>query len=227
MVVAYSRQLCIRFLYQFNMPKAKATLSSKVEHFVKEHPSEFVKTPRSELYCNLCNCVVSCEKKFLVDSHRQTAKHCKRLVDQSSSGSQSFLAANPIDFTAKVTSAFLSANIPLYKLNNKELQNLFKEMGHTLLLGTSCRGKLDELADLEFVKCQIWFKVERYSWFGLRATSTADSFSTYSLVCSTIRAPAILLTADIPHLTSTPPTFAKWLMILFGECGYSGLTSVC
>ena len=138
-------------------------------------------------------------------------------------GSQSFLTAiDPIDFTTKVTSAFLSADIPLYKLNNKELQNPFKEMGHTLPSETSCRGKL-ELADLEF--CKVSDLVQSREIFLICDESDIDSFSTYSSVCSTIR--AILSTAGIPHLTSTPPTFAKQLTILFGKCRYSDLTSVC
>ena len=39
---------------------------------------------------------------------------------------------------AKVTNAFLSADIPLHKLNNKHIKNLFHDIGHSLPSETTC-----------------------------------------------------------------------------------------
>ena len=39
----------------------------------------------------------------------------------------------------KVTKAFLSADIPLYKLNNKHIKDLFHDIGHSLPSETTCR----------------------------------------------------------------------------------------
>ena len=48
-------------------------------------------------------------------------------------------------FSTKVMEAFLSANIPLYKLNNPELKKLFASVGQPLLSETCCRRKVNEL----------------------------------------------------------------------------------
>ena len=59
------------------MPKVKTTYAYKIQSTVKEFPDEFVQSIDNELYCNLCNCAVSYNKRFLVDSHRNTSKHQK------------------------------------------------------------------------------------------------------------------------------------------------------
>ena len=38
-----------------------------------------MKSINNQLYCNLCICAVSCNKRFLVDSHKNTLKHQKAL----------------------------------------------------------------------------------------------------------------------------------------------------
>ena len=95
----------------------------------------------NQLYCNLCNCAVSCNKRFLVDSHRDTSKHQKALDSRSENlipqTLQTFLRSSDTDFVEKVTNAFLSADISFYKLNN--IQNLFRGIGHRLPSETTCR----------------------------------------------------------------------------------------
>ena len=53
------------------MPKVKTTYALKIQSIakVKEFPDEFMESIINQLYCNLCNCAVSCNKRFLVDSH--------------------------------------------------------------------------------------------------------------------------------------------------------------
>ena len=93
----------------------------------------------NQLYCNLCNCAVSCNKRLLVDSHRNTLKHQKALGNRSDNlicqTSQTFLRSSDTVFVEKVTKAFLSADIPLYKLNNTDINNLFRDV-------TDCHLKL-------------------------------------------------------------------------------------
>ena len=57
------------------MPKIKPSYPSKVKAVVNEHTSEFKSAPSGELYCKLCDCIVRCEKKFMVESHRHSVKH--------------------------------------------------------------------------------------------------------------------------------------------------------
>ena len=55
------------------MPKVKVQQHINVHNVVNEFHAEFSKTPMNELFCRLCECVVTCLKKFFVDSHSQTA----------------------------------------------------------------------------------------------------------------------------------------------------------
>ena len=59
------------------MPKVKTTYAYQIQSIVKAFPDEFVESINTQLYCNLSNCAVSCNKRFLVDSHRNTSKRQK------------------------------------------------------------------------------------------------------------------------------------------------------
>ena len=65
------------------MPKVKTTYAYKIQSIVKEFPDKFMESINNQLYCNLCNCAVSCNKRFLVDSHRNSSKHQKALGSRS------------------------------------------------------------------------------------------------------------------------------------------------
>ena len=125
------------------MPKVKTTYAYKIQSIVKEFPDQFMESINHQFYCNLCNCAVSCNKRFLVDSHRNTSKHQKALGGRSENlipqTSQTFLRSSDTDFVEKVIKAFLSADIPLYKLNNTHIKNLFHDISDRLLSETTCR----------------------------------------------------------------------------------------
>ena len=127
------------------MPKVETTYAYKIQFIVKELPGEFMKSINNQLYCNLCNCAVSSNKRFLVDSHRNTTKHqkalgsrCENLIPQTL---QTFSSSSDNYFVEKVTKAILSAGIPLYKLNNTHIKNLFRDIGHRLPSETTCRQR--------------------------------------------------------------------------------------
>ena len=98
------------------MSKVKTTYAYKIQSIVKKFPDEFMQSINNELYCNLCNCAVCCNKCFLVDSRRNTSKHQKALGSRSEDlipqTSQTFLRSSDTDFVEKVTKALLSADIP-------------------------------------------------------------------------------------------------------------------
>ena len=125
------------------MPKVITTYAYKIQSIVKEFSDEFMESIKNQLYCNSCNCAVSCNKRFLVDSHRNRSKQSKALGSRSENLipqiSQMFLRSSDTDFVEKVTKAFLSAVIPLYKLNNTHIKNLFCNIGHILPSETSCK----------------------------------------------------------------------------------------
>ena len=134
------------------MPKVKTTYAYKIQSIVKEFPDQYMERINNQLYCNLCNCAVSCNKRFLVDSHRNTSKHQKvfgsRSENLNSQTSQTFLRSSDTDFVEKITKAFLSADIPLYKLNNTRIKNLFRN-GHRLPSETTCRRTVLQLSEDE------------------------------------------------------------------------------
>ena len=122
------------------MSKVKTTYAYKIQSIVKEFHDEFMEGINNQLYCNLCNCTVSCNKRFLVDSHQNTSKHQKALGSRSENlilqASQTFLRSSDTEFVEKITKAFLSADIPLYKLNNTHIKTFF------VTLVTDCHLKL-------------------------------------------------------------------------------------
>jgi len=149
------------------MPRVKACNTSKIKSELHDFPREFTKTPNNELYCNLCNCVVSCDKRFLAYIHRKTSKHQKALSKselQMPQSSQTFLRSSNSDFVEKVSKAFLSANIPLYKVNNKHVKNLFSDVGHSLPAESTCRKTVLKLGADELQ--QIRNVVKENKFFG-------------------------------------------------------------
>ena len=117
----------------------------------KEFADEFMKSINNQFYCNLCNCAAFCNKRFLVDSHRNTSKHqkalgsrFKNLIPQTL---QTFLRNSDTDFVENVTEAFFSADIPLYKLNNMHIKNLFRDIDHRLPSETTCRRTALQLSE--------------------------------------------------------------------------------
>ena len=53
------------------------------------------------------------------------------------------------DYVGKVTAAFLSPNIPLYKLNNSDLQALFKYVGQKAPSESACQKQIDNMGKCE------------------------------------------------------------------------------
>ena len=100
------------------MPKIAKSGTNKVKKIVSLYPSEFVSTLADELYCNFCDTVINHSKHFFVENHRNTTKHKKRVICPSSGKSQQFITVNKNDFTKNLLKAFLSADIPLWKLRH-------------------------------------------------------------------------------------------------------------
>ena len=48
-----------------------------------------------------------------------------------------------------MVNALLSTDVPLYKVNNEKLRALYSEMGHPLPSLTTCRSRVNALADSE------------------------------------------------------------------------------
>ena len=57
------------------MSKDQQPNSSKVRRILHEYTSEFTSTPKGELFCKFCDCLVKSDKRFTVEAHRRSAKH--------------------------------------------------------------------------------------------------------------------------------------------------------
>ena len=121
-----------------------------------------------ELFCTLCSTIVSHDRKFLVDKHCQSTKHHKALLSTPQQRQQ--LLSIPTasfewnDYVGKVTAAFLSADIPLYKLNNSDLQALFKYVSQKAPSESACQKKIDNMGNVKLIKFAIFSQTRSFSW---------------------------------------------------------------
>ena len=121
------------------MPKVKDPLSKKLRDYVKDYGDEVFSTDGQVLFCKMCSCSVSAEKKFSIDRHidREKHKNMELFKNKSKSGHQALLmetiALSPNIFFQDLCEAFMSADIPLAKLNNVKLKSfLEKTMGKAI-----------------------------------------------------------------------------------------------
>ena len=127
------------------MTKAKSSDVSKINSVVAEFPSEIARSDDGELFCTLCACVVKHDRRHFINSHRQTFIHQRffsRNEPRQSTIVQSLEAATVKD---NVTNAFLSANIPLEKLQNPQLKQLFSKIGHPFPSESTARRQVDTI----------------------------------------------------------------------------------
>ena len=127
------------------MAKPVKSNSSKASSWVQKSSTEF-KLRNESLWCRLCNVAINCTKSYIVERHIASQKHRELL-------SKVEIIRNPDseieeqDFASKVTKAFLASDIPLYKVNNPELQDLFRTMGQALPSESCCRSRVSTLAE--------------------------------------------------------------------------------
>ncbi|XP_060835176.1 uncharacterized protein LOC132918100 [Rhopalosiphum padi] len=114
------------------MPKVKTSKSNRLTKYVNEFGKEFFSTDGEILFCKICEIKVASEKKFTVVQHISRDKHVQGLrrrelkSDQQVSTMQ-FINENQLSpFSYDLTNAFLSANIPLNKLENPILKGFLE-----------------------------------------------------------------------------------------------------
>ena len=122
------------------MSKVKTTYAYKIQSIVKKFSDEFMESINNQLHCNLCNCVVSCNKRVLVDFHRNTSKHQKALGSRSENlipqTLLAFLRNGDTNFVEKVTKTFFLLIFFCTSLTIRILKTSF------VILVTDCHLKL-------------------------------------------------------------------------------------
>ncbi len=89
--------------------------------------------------------------------------------------SQTFLRSSKSDFVEKVTKVFLSADIPLYKLNNKHVKNLFSDIGHSLPTESTCRKTVLKLGADELQRIRNVVEDKQIFWLLMKPLCLAHS----------------------------------------------------
>jgi len=120
--------------------------------------NEFELRLGKELYCKICAIVVTSTRKSTIEKHRSSKKHSMGLCSNKSNNlKQTFLIDPEKDITCKLVTAFLSADIPLYKLRNKELKEFFEYAKVPLVSETTARKHVSKISHLEMLKYVIYF----------------------------------------------------------------------
>lgn len=145
------------------MPKQAASDSVKISNLIKSFPGEFSSTPKTELFCLLCQEVVKFNKRHFVESHRKSGKHTKRMSQNNEAPmkKQQFINFELDDFGERVTKAFVSSNIPLHKLRCPSLRALFTDIGHPLPSESTCRNSVQKLVASEENEMKTYFNEKK------------------------------------------------------------------
>lgn len=108
------------------MPKVRVSKAGKAKNYVLEFPNEHFQSDGEILYCSACEKSVSIEQRFLVVQHIGTAKHKESKIRRQKFRQQFFTSAstssgNKNSFNSELCRAFIHADIPISKLENKSL----------------------------------------------------------------------------------------------------------
>ncbi len=141
------------------MRKVEKSKNEKILEIIRKFPEEFKKTPPGDLYCKLCNSIISHHSKSIIDAYRASKAHKKNLNMGVNDKDQTFLDNNLEKFSlaTDVTSAFLQADIPLYKLRNKAIKELFNKLDHPIPSEMTFRNSIDKLYEKRIGDLKTYF----------------------------------------------------------------------
>ncbi|KAE9544006.1 hypothetical protein AGLY_001695 [Aphis glycines] len=137
------------------MPKVRVSKARKAKNYVLEFPNKHFQTDGEILYCSACEKSVSIEQRFLVVQHIGTAKHKESKIRRQKFKPQFFASTtssgNKNLFISELCRAFIHADIPISKLENKSLNAFLTK--YTGQLNPDENGliwvSIDETVDVE------------------------------------------------------------------------------
>ena len=108
----------------------KQSMQNKLNQIASKYPD--LKTDGKILFCKVCNKTVSAERIFTVKQHLESAKHIDlnnrnldKKVTQQLLGQNSKAITN-INFAEDLCSAFIDADIPLYKIRHASIKSFLE-----------------------------------------------------------------------------------------------------
>lgn len=130
------------------MPKTQEPIIVKARRYAAQFKREFSVLPSGALYCKLCDSVVNCERKSSVEKHRTSQKHTTLQSSSIQLPIQTHIATPALNnFPERVVKAFLSSDIPLNKLANPSIKELFKSLGEEVPSISACRSMVPIIAN--------------------------------------------------------------------------------
>ena len=118
------------------MVKVGEDSERKAKKYAKAH-SSCLRADRNVLYCDACEMSISFERKSQVDQHLATKKHKRKAEEMKLPGAkkpkQAFVTAETTttghgnQFFQDLCDTFVSANIPLYKVNHPKVVGFLKK----------------------------------------------------------------------------------------------------
>ena len=165
-----------------------------------------MKNSNNELYCNLCSYTVFGNGCFLVENHRHMFKHQKAL-DRAFEvpipyTSQTFLRSSNTDFVKKVAKRFFSADMPLYKLKNKHIKNLFPDFDHSLTSEATCRKTVLQLSVNKLQQIRNDVDNKQIYWLLMRTLYLA--YNILNILVRNLEAPYVSYLYDCQTLPCAP-----------------------
>lgn len=111
---------------KFAMPPVKRNIHS----WISEHPGVF-SYDGDVLFCRICEKTLSCSKKFQIQQHIKTSSHVaatnRKGPRQHLLTEKTVASTSKNEFYVDLCEAFLASNIPLNKLNNRNLKGFLQK----------------------------------------------------------------------------------------------------
>ena len=117
------------------MPKIRASSRSKLDSYVKLFGPETSSTDGRVLLCRICERQVVAERKSQVTQHPNGVKHKLEFEEKKGSASSAVVQMVPFleasgkqsQFSIELCDAFLSADIPLHKLEHAKIEKFLEK----------------------------------------------------------------------------------------------------
>lgn len=115
------------------MPPTKVSQSAALRKYVNEFGNNIFSEDGKVLFCLVCEKSVSANKKFDVVQHINTVRHKDRVKKKSTLNQQLITrkvgeaSSSSDEFSKDLCLALVSANIPLWKLNNVQLRSFLQK----------------------------------------------------------------------------------------------------
>ena len=127
--------------------KVKATKTSEIQSVLSNFLEEFMKSLDNDLYNGICAAAwfpaTNALSIKVIATPKSVGSRSQLLILHTS---QAFLRSSNINFVKIKTKAFLSADIPLPKPNNKYMKNLFHDTGQSLPSENTCKKTVLQLS---------------------------------------------------------------------------------